>query len=326
MALVGLTTSVPVEVVFAAGHTPLDLNNVFITDADPYALVAEAEADGFARSLCAWIKGIYTILAGRPDIAVLIAVTQGDCSNTHALIEVLASRGVEVVRFDYPPDRDPALLTAQIERLIDYFDTTWAEAEAVKKRLDGIRAKLRELDELTWQTGQVTGLENHLWQVTASDFNGNPDDFEAELDAFLEEAAKRPHQTEAIRLGLAGIPPIVEGIYETVAEFGGRVVFNEVQRQFAMPGPSADLVEQYLAFTYPYDVFGRIEDIEAQVKRRGIQGLIHYTQSFCFRQIQDLVLRQKLNLPILTIEGDRPGRLEARTRMRLEAFIDVIRD
>ena len=57
VSLIGMTTSVPIEVILAAGQTPVDLNNLFITDPDPYSLVAEAEAEGFARSLCSWIKG-----------------------------------------------------------------------------------------------------------------------------------------------------------------------------------------------------------------------------------------------------------------------------
>ena len=324
MSLVGLTTSIPVEVILAAGHTPVDLNNVFITAQDPYGLVARAEADGFARSLCAWIKGIYAVLEERPDIPILVAVTQGDCSNTHALVEVLDGR-VEVIRFDYPPDRSPELLRGQIERLIERFGTTWADAHKTKERLDRIRTKLVRLDELTWANNQVDGMENHLWLVSSSDFNQAPDRFEAELDDFLARAGERQPRQERTRLGLVGIPPIMDGLYETVEEFGGRVVFNEIQRQFAMPPAGPDLVEQYRRFTYPYDVFGRIEDIAREVKRRSLDGLIHYTQSFCFRQIQDLVLRERLDLPILTIEGDRPGRLEARTRMRLEAFIDVVR-
>ncbi len=326
MALVGLTTSVPVEVIYAAGHTPVDLNNVFITDPDPYALVAAAEAEGFARSLCAWIKGIYAVLTRRPDITLLVAVTQGDCSNTHALVEVLASRGLAVLRFDYPPDKDPKLLKVQIERMVNFFGTSWAKAQYIKGRLDGIRAKLKDLDRLTWRENKVSGQENHLWQVSSSDFNQDPARFEAELDEFLSQVRPRPPFEQPVRLGLLGIPPIMSGLYEAVEELGGRVVFNEIQRQFAMPSLKEDLVAQYLSFTYPYDVFGRIEDIAAEAKRRGVAGLIHYTQSFCFRQVQDIVLRQELNMPILTIEGDKPGPLDARTRLRLEAFIDVLRD
>jgi benzoyl-CoA reductase/2-hydroxyglutaryl-CoA dehydratase subunit BcrC/BadD/HgdB len=39
----------------------------------------------------------------------------------------------------------------------------------------------------------------------------------------------------------------------------------------------------------------------------------------------DQTLREHLPLPILTIEGDGPTPLDARTRLRLEAFVDVLR-
>jgi benzoyl-CoA reductase/2-hydroxyglutaryl-CoA dehydratase subunit BcrC/BadD/HgdB len=68
-----------------------------------------------------------------------------------------------------------------------------------------------------------------------------------------------------------------------------------------------------------------MRDIRAEIQRRRIDGLIHYVQSFCFRQIEDLVLRSELNLPILTLEGDKPAALDARTRVRLETFIQMLK-
>jgi len=38
MKRVGFTTTIPVEIIFAAGKIPVDLNNVFITDEDPSAM------------------------------------------------------------------------------------------------------------------------------------------------------------------------------------------------------------------------------------------------------------------------------------------------
>jgi benzoyl-CoA reductase/2-hydroxyglutaryl-CoA dehydratase subunit BcrC/BadD/HgdB len=84
-------------------------------------------------------------------------------------------------------------------------------------------------------------------------------------------------------------------------------------------------VEQYRAYTYPYGVFFRLKDIQREIERREIKGLIHYVQSFCFRQIEDLIIRTRLKIPVLTLEGDRPGRLDARTRLRLEAFLEMLR-
>jgi benzoyl-CoA reductase/2-hydroxyglutaryl-CoA dehydratase subunit BcrC/BadD/HgdB len=112
------------------------------------------------------------------------------------------------------------------------------------------------------------------------------------------------------------------------------VVFNEMQRQFAMltscrgmachaPAES-ELVEQYARYTYPYRVWQRIDDVRAAVRERRIAGIIHYVQSFCFRAMEDVILREQLDVPMLTLEGDRPGPLDARSQMRLESFLEML--
>ena len=62
-----MTSSIPVEVLYAAGRVPVDLNNIFITDKDPSALIAQAEEEGFPRSVCAWIKGIFAVAKTIPS-------------------------------------------------------------------------------------------------------------------------------------------------------------------------------------------------------------------------------------------------------------------
>ena len=37
-----------------------------------------------------------------------------------------------------------------------------------------------------------------------------------------------------------------------------------------------------------------------------------------------LIFREKLDVPILTIEGDTPRQIDARTKIRLESFINMI--
>ncbi|MCD6309779.1 MAG: 2-hydroxyacyl-CoA dehydratase, partial [Candidatus Eremiobacteraeota bacterium] len=129
-----------------------------------------------------------------------------------------------------------------------------------------------------------------------------------------------------IRLGYAGIPPIFSDIYKFLEKQGARVVYNEVQRQFSMPLGGENLVDQYLKYTYPYSIQDRIKDINTEIKRRNIVGLIHYVQSFCHHQIEDIVLRKNVKIPVLTLEGDRPGPLDMRSRLRLEAFIETLRE
>lgn len=322
--LAGITTTVPVEVLFAAGWRPVDLNNAFITSPDPASLVEEAERAGFPRSMCAWVKGVYAA-ARRRGVRAVVAVVQGDCSNTHALMEVLESEGVRVVDFAYPYRRERGLLEAQLRRLAAEFGTTLAAAERQKRRLDAIRAAVHEIDRLAWETGQVGAAEAFYWQVNCSDFLGEPERFGAEAAAFLEEARARPRWEPAVRLGLLGVPPICPDLFERLDELGAGVVFHEVPRQFAMPGQAPSLVEQYAAYTYPYDVFFRIADIVGECSRRRVRGVVHYVQSFCFRQIQDRLLRERVGLPLLTLECDRPGPLDAASRTRLEAFVEMLR-
>lgn len=323
-SMIGLTSTIPVEIVFAAGLKPVDLNNVFINSERPEKLIMQAESAGFAHNVCAWIKGIYSTVINH-DVKRVIAVTGGDCSNTVALAEVLSRRGVEIIPFDYPPDQDGDLLMAQMEKLRRALSATWPDIRAAKRRLDGIRRKLRELDRLTFQKNVVSGFENHLFLVSSSDFNSDPDQFERGLDAFLKEVEHREASGEEVRLGFLGVPPIFSELYDRIESLGGRVIFNEIQRQFSMPYDDEDIVAQYLHYTYPYKIKGRIDDIQQAAEERQLDGLIHYTQTFCFRQIYDIILKESIPVPILTLEGDRPGGLDSRTAIRIETFIEMLK-
>ena len=333
---IGLTATVPVEILLAAGAEPMDLNNVFITSEDPRALVAEAQRRSFPANSCAWIKGIYAT-ARRLGVRRVIGVAQGDCSSTGALMEIFASEGVEVIEFNYPYPKEAAALEEAIERLARRLGTTRKAAESERRRLLPVRRTLAEADRLTWQENKVTGEENHRWLVGASDFGGDPEAYRREAEAFLAEARGRQARTDpstalragGVRLGYLGIPPIASGLHEFLEARGAHVVFNEFQRQFSMPSavaepPTENLVEQYLAYTYPYGVNGRIEDIRRAVRERRLGGLVHYVQTFCFRGIQDRLLREAADVPLLTVEFDRPGPLDAQSRTRLEAFVEML--
>jgi benzoyl-CoA reductase/2-hydroxyglutaryl-CoA dehydratase subunit BcrC/BadD/HgdB len=320
---VGITGTVPVEVLYAAGRTPVDLNNAFVTGSAA-ADIRAAESRGFPVNCCAWIKGIYGA-ARRLGIREVVGVAQGDCSNTHALLEIWASEGLRVHHFEYPSPASPVRLDSELQDFCAAFGTSRARAEDVRRRLRTVRDHLRRIDELTWTTGQVRGIENHLWLVGASDFGSDPEAYEAKAGAFLAEAEGRPHRQADVRLGFLGIPPICDGLYEFLEAQGATVVFNEFQRQFAMLPEAEDLCSQYLNYTYPYGVSARIADICGEADRRNIHGLIHYVQSFCFRHIQDRLLREAAGVAVLTLEYDRPGLLDGRSRTRLEAFLELIR-
>ena len=320
---VGFTTTIPVEILFAGGFTPCDLNNIFVSDEDPSHFLGIAERDGFPKNMCAWIKGLYGVIIEK-NIGTVVTVLEGDCSNTRALAEILQYKGVRTIPFSYPYDRDEAGLRREMEKLMKAFGTTEEGLQKTGAHIEKVREKLRTLDRMTWEGGLVTGRENHYWLVSSSDMMGDYNIFEAELDDFLHAAPQR-RPGDFIRLGYVGVPPIFPDLYDFIEDLGGRVVFNETQRQFSLPHGCTGIVERYLRYTYPYGTFARISDIREEMKRRRLDGIIHYVQAFCYRVVEDMILKENLPLPMITIEGDLPKGLDMRTTMRVEAFMEMLK-
>ncbi|ODS31429.1 MAG: hypothetical protein SCARUB_03443 [Candidatus Scalindua rubra] len=183
---IGITTTIPIEIVYAAGYVPLDLNNIFICNEDPDALVDYAEIKGLPRNTCAWVKGIYSATK-KTGIKRIIGVIQGDCSNNQALIEFLQTEDIEVIPFSYPHDRNKDLLYKQLDSLSKKLGINLDKAHQMKFVLDKVRKTVHEIDRLTWEENKVTGEENHIWNVSTSDLMGDYVLFERKALAFLEE-------------------------------------------------------------------------------------------------------------------------------------------
>ncbi len=321
--VVGFTTTIPVEVIFASGLRPCDLNNVFVTHPDPQHYVALAEREGFPRNMCSWIKGIYGVVV-ESKIDTVITVLEGDCSNTRALAEVLAYKGVRIVPFSFPYDRRRESLSAEIGRLADAFAVDERAVAEAGGRLTEVRKDLAEIDRMTWEDRLVTGFENHLWQLCASDMEGDYEAYGARARAFIAEARKR-RPYGGIPVGYIGVPPINPDLHAYLESRGCRIAYNEVQRQFALPYFEGDITDRYLRYTYPYGIFARIADIKEEIARRRLAGVVHYVQAFCYRMVEDIILRDALGVPVLTIEGDAPQPIDTRTKTRLDAFSEMLK-
>lgn len=327
MNTIGITTTVPIEVLHAAGYKVIDLNNLFI-NSDSYARYIDlAERDGFPKSLCAWIKGIYGACM-QNGIKNVIGVVEGDCSNTKALIEVMESKGVNIIPFGFPHSHKLEDVKESIEKLMELFGVSPEAVEEVRQRLIYVRKLAKEIDEQTYLDGKATGLENHLYQIMLSDLNGNLYELEEMLSNKLQEIKKRQPSEKRIRLGYIGVPPMTCDIYEYVEKFNAGFVYNEVQREFAFPraDKAKDIYHQYLDYTYPYNINFRLQEIKKQIKERRIDGIVHYTQAFCYRAVEDIVIKKELDVPVFTIEGDKLNQLDSRTKLRLEAFLDMMTD
>jgi benzoyl-CoA reductase/2-hydroxyglutaryl-CoA dehydratase subunit BcrC/BadD/HgdB len=323
---IGITTTIPAEILLAAGITPVDLNNIFISDPDPGRLVRIAERHGFPLNTCTWIKGIYGVCLEQ-HIDTVIGVTTGDCSNTLMLMEVLRLKGIRTIHFAYPDTPDKALMQDALETLAENLGTDTGKAELVRQQLSPVRALAEELDRLTWEDGLASGFENHYWLVSSSDFNRDPEEYATELKMLIEAChTRQPYPPDMIRLAFCGVPSVFgKELYPFLEANGARVVFNEIQRQFAMPYAVSSLAEQYSRYTYPYPTDFRINDIATECSRRRVDGIIHYVQAFCHRGIGDIIFRQKLKYPILTLEGNTEFGLSQHLQTRLEAYIDMIK-
>ncbi len=326
MKTIGITTTIPIEVLMAAGYKPVDLNNLFIGSPERERLVGIAERAGFPQNCCTWIKGIYGVCM-EYGINTVLCVTTGDCSNTIMLMEVLKLKGLEALPFAYPERPDVRLMQSALEGLAQRLGTTLNKAEKVRRELENARRLALELDELTWKEGLVSGQENHFWLVSSSDFNGDCREYERHLVELLSEVrARKPYPNNMLRLAYIGVPPVfAAGLYSFIEHNGARVVFNEIQRQFAMPEPGGSLAEQYSNYTYPYSIFGRVDDIVSQLRQRRVDGVIHYVQAFCHRGIGDIIFRHAIELPMLTLEGSADFTLNSHVRTRIEAFIEMLK-
>ncbi len=321
---IGITTTVPAEVLLAAGRRPLDLNNLFIGDPDPDRLVNIAERAGFPQNCCTWIKGIYGACVDH-GVGTVLCVTTGDCSNTIMLMEVLKLRGFRVIPFAYPDRPDVRQMQKRLEELAASLGTTLEAAEEVRAGLAPCRRLTGRLDRMTWRENTVSGWENHIWLVSSSDFAGDHIRYRRELQGFLAECRQRQPLPEGIRLACIGVPPVfARDLHRFVEQHGARVVYNEVQRQFAMPRDGGSLAAQYSLYTYPYSIYDRIRDIRAEVRRRRVDGVIYYVQAFCHRAIGDIIFRGKLDLPLITLEGNADYVLTPHLRTKVEAFLDMI--
>ncbi len=325
MKKIGITTTVPIEILLAAGYQPVDLNNVFITDPSPERLINIAERAGFPLNCCSWIKGIYGVCMDY-GIDTILCVTTGDCSNTIMLMEVLKLKGLRVIPFAYPDQPDIRRMQYALETLAETLGTTLEDANRVRDELKSSRHLALKLDRLTWGQGLVSSWENHLWLVSTSDFNQDYHKYYHQLQKLLAECHQRQsYPTDWLRLAYIGVPSVYgQDLYRYLESNRARVVFNEIQRQFAMPKPGKSLAEQYSNYTYPYSIYQRLKDITTELERRQVDGVIHYVQAFCHRGIGDIIFRDGLKLPILTLEGNDDFFLTNHIKTRIEAFLDMV--
>jgi hypothetical protein len=219
---------------------------------------------------------------------------------------------------------------------------------------------------------KLKNIDLHIWQISCTDFLGDYKKFEKNFDEFCKKndfekyyqyyletkntknrIFKNEKNNSILRLGFLGVPTIIPEIYKFLDEKyydSVKVIYNEMQREFSFiknifskkdykseKNFKKKYIKQYLDYSYPYFVKYRIFNAKNEIKAKNIDAFIHYTQSFCHKQVDDFLFRENLyyskrrknrsnKFSILTIEEDRPLELSQRTKIRLEAFISVCKN
>ncbi len=352
---IGLTTTLPLAPILASGREPCDLNNLFVTHPRRRELLERASRNRMSRTICAWIRGIAAVCL-EEGIEETAAAVEGDCAETRLLADLLEEEGVRIVRFGFPPAHleGERRRIAMREAAAEFCEALGTSLEAA----GGVFEDLLPVRRLLWKAQRLyekcclhphdeapASLRHFLLQVSASDMKGDPAAYEKEVRAYTEElesylAARGESPSGARRrplLALLGVPPAFDDLHDAVDRLGGRIVVNETAFWFTLPycgkptngasrnrSPVEDMIAAWSAYPYPLDTATRHSLLFEALDGTPIDGAILYLQSFCHRQLEHPSWRRRLRVPLLVLEGDAPGALDHRSRLRLEAFLEML--
>ncbi len=308
MSTVGITALIPPELIFACRKKPCDVNN-FIP----------ASSLQPASRLCAW-TAIWRdmILKKKLSLDQLVVVAGGDCHNALVDGQKVAMGGVDTFYFFYPFVEDIEYLGKQLQDLSSFLGGIKDEKAflAVKRIKEiGLELDRKRVD------GKVSATAAFSAMVSLSDMRGDVTLFENTLRAIEEE-----NIDYTSRVALLGVPPIYRDFHDVTAEFGMHVVYDELPYEFArLSGTNMDeLASNYCDYTFARELEFRLDFLERELEKRNVDGVIHYTQYACHHLLEDDVLRTRLDYPLLTIQGDLPGRTPQQVKLRLEAFSEML--
>ncbi len=311
MGTVGITALVPPELVFGCGQVPFDLNNIVPT--------SECVPRG---KLCAWTATWRdALLRGQVRIDRLVVVAGGDCHNALVDGQRVAMKGIPTHYLFYPFDGDEGEMEEHLARLEAFLggisDQTALDRIAQVKdlaiQLDMARCRRRVLGSRVF---------NHL--IHLCDLGGDVDRFEASVRRALDD---RPPEVPGTRIALVGVPPIYPDFHQVCEGYGLQVVFDELPWEFARMGGRTlrTLARNYATYTFARDLDYRFARLEEELARRRVEGVVHYTQFACHHVLEDDMLRERLDLPVLTVQGDLARGCPEQEKLRLEAFAELLR-
>ncbi len=309
---VGITALVPPELIYSCGKQPCDLNN----------FVPRSRLDPKSK-LCAW-TAIWRemVLQNLISIDALIVVAGGDCHNALVDGEKVALNGTPTFFFFYPFDEDIEYLEVQLNKLTEFLGGV--NNPEMFKKISALKKLGLELDKKRIN-GKLQASTVFEQLISFSDFKGDPDSFE-QLIKQNSEAENSDDPDVVGRVALIGVPPINPDFHAVAESYGLQIVYDELPFEFLrLTGNNVqELAKSYVNYTFARDICFRIEFITKQFEERKIDGVIHYTQFACHHLLEDDIFRDKLDYPLLTIQGDLPCATPSQVKTRLQAFAEML--
>ncbi len=305
---IGITALVPPEILYAYGHSSLDVNN-FVPSSPLKPKV----------KLCAW-TAIWREMIIRKEIELdgLIVVASGDCYNSVVDGQKVASFGYPVTYFFYPFDGDPKEMERELEKLSLFLGEE--KNESIYDKIYELKKKSMELDEKRWK-GEIWGKDLFPLLVSFSDLGGNISTMQRKMEEF-----ECRDGIEGISIALLGVPPIYCDFHEVAERIGFHVVFDELPYEFIrLRGKNEkEIAHSYASYSFARDLNFRTHLLKKELKKRRVEGVVHYTQFPCHHILEDEILRKELPYSILTIQGDLPQKTPEQIKLRLEAFYEML--
>ncbi len=306
--IAGITALVPPELIYACGVTPFDVNNV-IPGSKKYP----------RNKLCAW-TAIWKEMLSNEEINIdsLIVVAGGDCHNALVDGQKAAMSGIPTHFFFYPFDGDPDYLELQLHKLSDFLGNI--DNGTKPEKIIDLKRKGQEIDRKRTQ-GRLSSGQAFKILISFSDLMGDIDNFRKLILSVKEENIQIKN-----RIAMIGVPPIFHDFHEVAEKLGLSIVFDELPYEFIRHTgiDIPDIARDYCNYTFARPLDFRIQFLQEELEKRKIDGIIHYTQFACHHMLEDEVMRAELDYPILTIQGDLPGKTPEQVKLRLEAFRETL--
>ena len=308
MPKIAITALVPPELIFACGGEPFDVNNVI-----------PASKKTPRNKLCAWTAIWQEMLVKREqEIDSLIVVAGGDCHNALVDGQKAAMSGIPTHFFFYPFDGDADYLESQLYKLTDFLGKI--EYPEKFREIGKLKKTGQQIDKKRL-SGKISSVDAFRIMISFSDLQGDLNAFQKTIADVKEGDIELNN-----RVAMIGVPPIYHDFHEVAQSLDLQIVFDELPYEFIRHSGVniKEVARDYCDYTFARPLDFRIGFLRKELENRKVDGIIHYTQFACHHTLEDEVMRQKLDYPILTLQGDMPGKTPEQIKLRLEAFREMI--